>query len=102
MNIYIGTKDNCRVGGLQRNECKNLLCQDCGIRVIKFDGYSWKEDQISYLFFRANFGDFDRLKQGMSNSSNSSVFSCGCKGVTITKGTKLDSSDSWKCTGCPL
>ena len=102
MNIYIGGPNICKVGGLPRKECKNLICRSCGIRVLKFDGYEWDEDKINYLFFRSNFGDFERLKKGMLYSPEKSVYSCGCKGVTVKNGLKIESYEDWNCTGCPI
>lgn len=93
-------EDSGRVDGFMKTACKNLRCNSCGIVVHKFKGYRWNEDVINYQFFRTNFGDFKRLEPGMIKDSESAVYSCGCKGVSVKEGIKQEQGNPWFCTGC--
>jgi hypothetical protein len=102
MTSYLGPGKNFRVSGFNRTECQSLLCADCGIRVSKFNGYQWIEEKISYLFFRANFGDFDRLRDALDVNPEAAAYSCGCKGYSVDQGEPMPEGYRWKCTGCDL
>lgn len=102
MTSYLGPTQTFRVNGLNRKECNSLLCADCGIRVSKFEGYEWDEAKTSYLFFRANFGDFQRLKEALISSTEAAAYSCGCKGYSVVEGEPMPEGYRWKCTGCDM
>ena len=102
MTSYLGPTSTFRVNGLSRKECQSLLCADCGIRVCKSEGFRWDDDKTSYLFFRANFGDFQRLKDGLVGDQGSAAYSCGCKGHSSDQGEPMPDGFRWKCTGCDM
>lgn len=102
MASYLGPGKAFRVGGFNRKDCQSMLCADCGIRVSKFEGFQWEDEKTSYLFFRANFGDFDRLRDAMIPDPNSAAYSCGCKGHWVCEGEAMPDGFRWKCTGCDL
>jgi hypothetical protein len=85
-----------------RKGCENMICGECGLRVSKFPGYRWDKKKTSYLFFRANFGDFSRLEQALIEDSEYTAYSCGCKGYDVNCGEAMPDGFKWKCSGCDL
>ena len=96
----MGAGDSFRVNGLLRRACPSLICTDCNIRVVKWDGFKWDYNITDYLFFRAGFGDFEKLSKGLVSSPSSVAYSCACKGYYVSLGEPVPNGYNWKCTGC--
>ena len=53
-------EDEGIVDGFKKKACTAMRCRDCGILIFKVKGYKINEKVCNYLFYRTNFGDFNR------------------------------------------
>ena len=86
------------IKGFKRKACSRLICLDCDVQINQFCNFTWKTT-CDYLFFRSNFGNMPKLKQGLIEELGTLALHCGCRGIVIIKPRFVEEIDGlrWVC-----